>query len=177
MIVVGVSGAYVAYMVGVHELQATYFERELMQNNVLAMNERHMLLDLKDANAEFRRRVDAANARGLAYLTAASSPQVPLNADLFSLQAQEEFAASRALQPFVAATRSSWEAPRTSAPSSEASRATSPKAAGSRTNRPIFRTCGTGSKRGSRKATKGYASSRLPLFFSSLHWSCSRSRV
>jgi hypothetical protein len=109
MIVVGVSGACVAYMVGVHELQATYFERELMQNNVLAMNERQMLLDLNDAHAEFRRRVAAANARGQAYLAAASSQQQALNADLLSLRAQEEFAASRALQPFVTATRSSWD--------------------------------------------------------------------
>jgi hypothetical protein len=109
MIVVGVSGAYVANKVGVHELQATYFERELLQNNMLAMNERQMLLDLKDANAEFRRRVAAANARGQAYLAAASSQQQALNADLLSLRAQEEFAASRALQPFVTATRSSWD--------------------------------------------------------------------
>ena len=109
MIVVGVSGAYVAYMVGVHELQATYFERELMQNNVLAMNERQMLLDLKDANAEFQRRVDAANVRGGAYLAASWSQKQSLNADLLSLRAQEEFAASHALQPFVTATRNSWD--------------------------------------------------------------------
>src|SRR5262245_38416788 len=106
MIAVAALGAYVAYETGANELRGAQFERELAQNHLIALTEQQRLLDLREANEEFTARIRAAQARGSAYLGAARSPgQLPANAEILSLRAQEEFAAARALQPLARATR------------------------------------------------------------------------
>lgn len=109
MIAVAALGAYVAYETGANELRGAQYEREVAQDHLLALTEHQRLLDLAEANAEFRRRILASETRGKAYLATAGEPgQLPLNADVLSMQAQEEFAASRALRPFVRATRTAF---------------------------------------------------------------------
>jgi inactivated superfamily I helicase len=109
MIAVAALGAYVAYETGTSELRGARYEREVAQDHLLALTEHQRLLDLAEASAEFRRRILAFETRGKAYLaTAGESGQLALNADVLSLQAQEEFAAGRALRPFVRATRTAF---------------------------------------------------------------------
>jgi hypothetical protein len=105
MVAVAAIGAFLAYKTGSHELGSVRLEREIAQQNLLTVTERQRLLDLADANEDLKRRADGYHARGQAYLDAARrAGGNAQDAGLLTLRAQEEFAAERALKPFVDAT-------------------------------------------------------------------------
>jgi hypothetical protein len=102
MVAVAALGAFVAYKTGKYELDGARLERELAQENLLATTERQSLLSLTEANAELSRRASTYKTLGQAYLNEADQmgPKRP-DAAVLTLQAQEEFAAARALEPFL----------------------------------------------------------------------------
>jgi len=105
MVAVAAIGAFLAYKTGTHELGSVRLEREISQQNLLTVTERQRLLDLADANEDLKRRGDGYRARGRAYLDAARrAGTASQDGGLLVLHAQEEFAAERALRPFVDVT-------------------------------------------------------------------------
>jgi len=105
MVAVAMIGAFLAYMTGTYELQSVRLEREIVQQNLITVTERQRLLDYLEASQQLTRRADAYRAIAESNAAAATDHvRTSEQAEILTLQAQEEFAAARALKPFIDAT-------------------------------------------------------------------------
>ncbi|OGR30317.1 MAG: hypothetical protein A2139_06970 [Desulfobacca sp. RBG_16_60_12] len=104
MVVIATLGAIVAGGTAICELEAHRLERQLAWGHHFAITKRQLLLADAATRAPLKSRREALHKLGREYLRAADPPlrHNPETVAWLDLQAQEEFAAARALEPVLA---------------------------------------------------------------------------